>query len=101
MIACGGPASNPYVPQTSPGSPAANEVIIKSFSYNPKEINIKVGDTVTWTNEDSAAHTVTGSGWDSGNMGQGQTYSKTFDKAGTYEYYCTFHPSMLGSVAVK
>ncbi len=101
VVGCGSPAPTPSTPQTSPSGPTANKVAIKGFSFNPKEITVKLGDTVTWTNEDSATHTVTGSGWSSGDLGQGQTYSKTFDKSGTYEYHCNFHPSMLGNVIVK
>ena len=100
VVGCGGLTSTPSAKQTPP-SGTANNVLIKNFSFSPKDITTKVGETVTWTNEDSAKHTVTGSDWGSGDLAQGQTYSKTFDKAGAYEYRCNFHPSMVGSVIVK
>ncbi len=65
-------------------------------------ITIKVGDTVTWTEQDAAHHTVTAGGiWNSGDLGQGKTYSKTFDEAGTYSYICNYHPNMQGRVIVE
>jgi plastocyanin len=57
---------------------------------------------VTWTNNDSATHTITGDGGlDSGDVATGGTYSKTFDKAGTYKYHCSIHPTMTGEVVVQ
>jgi len=104
MAGCGSPGASPTTsppPQTSPGSPGTYNVAISSFSFSPKEIAINSGDTVVWTNNDSAIHTVTGSGWGSSDLKQGETYSRTFDTVGTYEYYCNLHPSMTGSVVVK
>jgi plastocyanin len=77
---------------------ATNKVDIKDFAYSPATITVKVGDTVTWTNQDSTSHTVTTSDgpeqFDSGSIDQGKTFTHTFTKAGTYKYHCTFHPSM-------
>ncbi len=89
------------------GSGGKNQVVIvgikhaKSFSPNP--IDIKVGDTVTWTNDHREAHTVTSksSAFDSGDIQPGQSYSHTFDKAGSFQYYCVIHPSMVGTVNVS
>ncbi len=76
-------------------------VSIIGFQFNPSTIEINKGDTVIWTNEDSAPHTVTSAGFfDSGNMVKGQTYIRTFNEAGTFDYICTYHPSMLGKVVV-
>ena len=93
------PAPAPQ-PAPAPGS-TVHQVTIKNFAFSPKEITIKVGDTITWTQEDTVHHTTTGGIWDSVDLGQGQTYSKTFDKAGTYDYICTIHPSMKGKVIVE
>lgn len=78
-------------------------VDIKDFLFVEKNIIVKVGTTVTWTNSDIAPHTVTsdtGSTLDSGNLSLGQTYSMTFTAAGTYNYHCAVHPSMTGTVTV-
>jgi plastocyanin len=71
-----------------------------SFSPNPGEV--KVGEGVTWINDDSGRHTVTSKDgvFDSGMMGKGQSFSFTFDKAGEYLYHCEPHPSMVGTVVV-
>ena len=72
----------------------------KSFSPNPVEVN--VGETVTWVNDDSGIHTVTSKDgvFDSGIMGKGQSFSYTFDKWGEYSYNCSPHPNMVGTVVV-
>lgn len=77
-------------------------VEIKGFAFNPDNITISRGTTVTWTNADTMQHTVTGIGndIDSQILSQGQTYSFTFNDAGTFEYQCHIHPSMLGKVIV-
>jgi plastocyanin len=71
-----------------------------SFSSNP--VKVKVGEIVTWINDDSGRHTVTSKDgvFDSGMMGKGQSFSFTFDKAGEYSYHCEPHPSMVGTVVV-
>jgi plastocyanin len=76
-------------------------VTIQNFAYNPTQLTVDRGTRVTWTNQDSVAHTVTGSGFDSGSLGQGQTFSYTFDTPGDYSYSCSFHPTMHGQVTVK
>lgn len=67
----------------------------------PKAITIKVGDTVEWINQDGNAHTVTGEGFDSGELTQGASFSYTFDQPGSYNYQCTIHPSMTGTINVQ
>jgi plastocyanin len=62
---------------------------------------VERGTRVTWTNRDTLAHTVTGSGFASGNLGQGQTFSYTFDIPGDYSYTCSLHPTMRGQVTVR
>ncbi len=75
-------------------------VEIKGFAFNPATVTISKGTTVTWTQEDSTTHSVTGTGFDSGGLSQGQTFSHTFNEAGTFDYGCSFHPSMNGTVIV-
>ena len=74
-----------------------------SNSYNPNPIEIKVGETVTWINNNSSPHTVTSSNdstFDSDVLRRGETFSFTFDKEGEYPYFCTLHPSMTGTAVV-
>ncbi|MFI5265305.1 MAG: cupredoxin family copper-binding protein [Candidatus Levyibacteriota bacterium] len=92
--------------QTSPSSsvPAAkNSVQISNFSFSPAILTVKVGDTVTWTNQDSAGHSATADdkSFDTGIMDQGKSGTVTFNKAGTYAYHCSIHPSMHGTIIVQ
>jgi plastocyanin len=75
----------------------------KGYAYAPGDVTVAAGDTVTWTNSDSAPHTVTSTGGgplDSPNMQKGDTWSFTFTQAGSYPYYCAVHPDMKGTVTV-
>jgi len=92
-------------PDTAVVESGAAAVDIANFAFNPGAIEVAVGDTVTWTNSDSAAHTATqlpsGSGFQSGTLDPGASYSFTFDTPGTYDYHCEFHAGMTGQVIVS
>lgn len=88
---------------TDETSPNTNNIEIKSFSFLPETLTIKKGETLTWTNKDSAPHTVTsisGSELNSPSLSKDQTYSHTFNTLGTFEYRCNFHTSMKGKIIV-
>lgn len=79
-------------------------------SFDPNSIEINAGESVTWTNDDNEIHDVASGSPEKENMGQefasgilstGKSFSHTFDKPGTYEYFCTFHEAMTGKVVVK
>ena len=76
---------------------------IKGMSFSESTITISVGDTITWTNQDSAAHTVTeDSGlFNSGHMANGDTFWFTFTTAGTYTYHCAYHTGMTATIIVE
>ena len=82
---------------------ATTEVqMVKSYRFDPKVIEIKAGDTVTWTNEDNFTHTVEVDGQEDHKVEQGESFSITFDTPGTYHYVCTLHSQdMDGEVIVK
>ncbi|HSH55515.1 MAG TPA: cupredoxin family copper-binding protein [Candidatus Limnocylindrales bacterium] len=85
---------------------ATKDVEIKGYAFTPAAIKVKVGDTVTWTNQDSVEHNVIATKADPAApngplIGKGETYSFTFTKAGTYEYYCSPHPHMKGTIVVE
>jgi plastocyanin len=81
----------------------AQAVAIQNFAFHPASLDIPAGTLVTWSNLDSVAHTVTASdgAFDSGNLDPHQQFSFRFEKAGTFDYACSYHPSMLGKVIVK
>jgi plastocyanin len=82
---------------------AGASVQIMNFAFNPASVTVKVGDTVTWTNGDSIAHTVTADdgSFDSGNIDPGKSFTFTFTKAGTFSYHCNIHPNMTAQVTVQ
>ena len=99
--ACGG-SNDPAVAGDTPGA-----VSIKGFLFKPDRVTIAAGTTVTWTNADDIAHTVTSgepgtpSGdFDSGDKLEDETFSRAFSTPGTFAYFCKNHTGMRGEVAV-
>jgi plastocyanin len=94
-------------PAATPESAAAateGAVSIKDFAFHPDTVTVPVGGSVTWTNDDSVPHTATGldrSVLQSGTIQPGKSFTQTFDKAGTYDYFCEFHAGMKGKVVVE
>ena len=85
-----------------PTSAATTNVTIQGFAFQPRTVRVAIGDTVRWTNQDSAEHSVTRSGFPSFSMDleEGVSRSRLFRQAGTYGYVCRFHDSMTCAVAV-
>ena len=82
------------------GSGKIVDVTIKNFAFSPMSIKISEGDTVKWTNMDSVDHTVDGSIFKSGAISKGQIYEFLFAEPGVYNYKCSPHPYMTGTVTV-
>jgi len=88
-------------PQTT-ASVSDNTIRIKNFAFDPASITVKVGSTVRWVNQDSANHRILfADKADSNVLSSQQSYSRKFDRAGTYDYSCTIHPAMKGTVIVE
>jgi plastocyanin len=78
------------------------KVTIDNFTFNPAEVKVKVGDTVTWTNHDDIPHAVVSAGkYRSKTLDTDGTFSFTFTSAGDYKYFCSLHPHMTGTVKVE
>jgi len=90
-------------PGPSPATPPQIEVAIEGFAFKPAQLNIPVGTTVLWYNNDSASHTATArdNSFESSSLSKGDTFSYTFEQRGTIEYYCRFHPLMTGKIVVE
>jgi plastocyanin len=74
--------------------PGPNEVYLEYQAFNPTQLTVAVGTTVTFTNKDNADHTATSSGvFDSGRIKSGNTYTFKFTTPGTYFFYCNYHSS--------
>jgi len=86
-------------------TPAAESVTVRidGMRFNPRNITVKPGTTVTWVHGSQMPHTISGNadGMRSGTLYNGQQYSHTFNAAGSYNYFCDLHPSMTGSVVVE
>ena len=89
--------------QQTPPPATGKTITIKNFAFDPATLTIKVGENVTWTNEDSASHKVkeVNGIFESSTLGNGQSFTYIFTTAGTYNYTCTIHPSMKGTVFVE
>lgn len=81
--------------------PGDATVEMRDEMFEPSSVTISAGETVTWVNEDPVIHNVVGDNFSSGNIGEGGTFSHTFDEPGVYEYTCTIHPGMDGTVVVE
>jgi plastocyanin len=107
FAACAPAAEETQAPTEPPTDGGQAEVAMRNTTFQPEEIAVAPGTTVTWTNEDSLQHTVT-----SGTRGNptelfdetvpgGGSFSFTFEEPGTYEYFCSIHPGMSGVVVVE
>jgi plastocyanin len=88
----------------APAASAQDKTVsIQDFAFSPGQITVAPGTTVTWVNKGPSAHTTTADDgtWDSGTLQQGEDFSFTFDKQGTYTYHCSIHPQMTASVKVS
>jgi len=93
-------------PTEEAAAPMSVEVVMEGNTFQPGEVTVAVGGTVTWINEDSVGHTVTAgtrgspTGAFDESVGAGDSFSYTFEEPGVVEYYCSIHPGMDGTVIV-
>ena len=88
---------------SSEAATGGDAVAIEEFAYKPDNLKIKAGTTVTFTNKDEFAHTATAKddSFDTGNLEKDAAFEHTFEAAGTFEYLCTIHNSMTGTITVS
>lgn len=97
------PAPTTGMSVTVPAAPVrGDQVTIDGFAFAPVTLTVTAGTTVTWTNRDEEPHTVAASdgSFHSPGMGTGATFTHTFPTAGTFDYVCSIHPMMRGTVVV-
>ena len=106
----GGGATKTEQPAGGGGGGGGTQVSMKNIQFSPKDLTVKAGETITFTNDEAIAHDVhktSGPGKDfasgpTGGMQEGDTFKLTLDKPGKYEYVCDVHaPGMAGSITVK
>ena len=111
-MACGSKPSPTTVPPPTPApspatvpppTPAASKVNAEIKNFTHQNLTVKAGTTVTWTNRDDASHTSTerNGKWDSKALGNGQSFSFTLNEPGTYNYFCSIHPTITATVTVN
>ncbi len=87
------------------GGNSSSTVTMGSTSFNPQNLTVTRGTTVTWSNTSSIAHTSTSDNgaWDTGNIPAGSSKTTTFNTTGTFPYHCTYHKSMgmVGTITVQ
>jgi len=97
-------SSTPHA-ATSGSEPVGESITVRisGMRFEPSNITVKPGTTVTWIHSSNMPHTITGNadGLRSSTLSRGQQYSHTFEATGRYDYVCDFHPSMKGSVSVE
>ncbi len=113
LSACGAPAaqqvsplnSAPAItPSTSPNVASkivSKDVVIQNFSFSPAVLTIKKGTNVTWVNNDPMPHQIKADNFNSDLLSTGQTYSFIFNEVGTFNYICSVHPTMTGTIIVE
>jgi plastocyanin len=107
VAACGGDDDSGGGGSTSTSAAASSgggvTIKMQNIQFAPKDTTVKVGQKVTWTNDDSTDHNVTadsGADFKSKDFGKGSTFEFTPDKAGTIKYECTLHPGMTATLNV-
>ena len=103
LAACGDTTTTPPAATSAAGGSTSPAITILNFTFSPSPVTVKAGTAVTWTNQDSAAHTATSDDgkFDSGNLKKDGTFSFTFASAGHYKYHCAIHSSMVAEVVVQ
>jgi len=97
LIAC----SQTVEQSSAVDAPLESTVSIEDNAFSPNTVTIKRGGTITFVNEDSAAHTVTSDSFDSGDLKKGESFEQTFTKTGSVSIHCANHPGMSMKVIVK
>jgi plastocyanin len=107
LTACSN-SSNPTSPSPSPGPTAAVSIvagarILTTTAFSPNPLNVSVGTTVTWMNNDTTTHDATADNgaFTTGNVAPGASASVKMQTAGTFAYHCVIHPGMVATVTVQ
>ena len=108
LASCGDDAGNDAADDTDdtaePTDAAGSaEVVIDDFAFVSADLTVDVGTEITWRNDQSVPHTVTGDDdeFDSADLAEGASFTQTFAEAGTFAYHCDIHPDMTGVVNVQ
>ena len=104
LVGCSGRSSesgNGTAPSTAPSTNGGATITEQNFAFSPSTLSVKVGDTVTFTNADSAGHNVKIDGQELGVQNQGESKTWKATKAGSFPFSCVIHPAMTGQITVQ
>ena len=105
ILGCKSDSTNAYGTSNPPANVPPNTVVMSAMAFNPANMTVARGTTVTWRNDDGAVHTSTSdsTGWDTGNMSAGASRTTTFSTPGTFRFHCTYHRAMgmVGTITVQ
>lgn len=101
LVGCSGTQGERDDGGTTPRESEDTVVVERDLAFEPKTVQVSVGDTITFENEDSEPHEVSIAGERLGIQQEGESVQWTAEEAGTFEYFCTIHPSMTGKVEVR
>jgi plastocyanin len=89
-------------PSASAAESSVHDVEIKSFAFEPMHIQVRIGDTIRWTNRDLAPHTATADelGWDTTELARDESGDVVVTKCMETSYFCVFHPHMKGTIQI-
>lgn len=97
------PSSSAASPTPTTTQKTANQVSISNFAFTPSTLTVSAGTTVRFTNNDSVTHDIVANNnsFNSGHLAPGSSFTHTFTQAGTYQYHCSIHPTMRGTIVVQ
>ena len=103
VLSAGSPAVSANARQQAAAAPEVDHVKIDNFSFGPGTLTVAAGTAVTWTNRDDIPHTVvsTDGVFKSKVVDTDEEFSYTFARPGTFSYFCSIHPKMIGKVVVQ
>lgn len=87
--------------QSGGESTGTNHIVsIKDLQFSPEKLQVKMGDTITWVNNDFIPHTATAidKSWDSKNLAKGESFSLVVDENTLLDYFCVYHPNMVATI---
>lgn len=111
LAACNGGYGTPSAPSRTEPAPAGSTTVtivtgsstLTNTAFAPNPLTVSIGTTVSWLNNDNATHTSSANdgAWGSSSLAPGSRFNFTFNSAGTFEYHCSIHPNMVGTVVVQ
>ena len=95
------PDLSSFKPQPTPDPEKTLNIFIRDGKFVPNKNELLSGAQITWVNEDTKNHSISGENWGSQELKPGERFSKIFETTGTHKYYCSLHPSEKGEIIIR